>query len=181
MNILHIDSSPLVGRSVSRELSAQIVARILEHFPNATITRRDVALNAPPHAGAETVDVVRYKKDQDLTEVQVRETALADTLIAELHAADVIVIGSPMYNYTVTTQLKAWIDRVCQSGRTFQYTSNGSVGLLKPSTRALIAISRGGNYSSGKQNHRDFQVPYLKEILGFVGITDVSFVLAEGV
>ena len=181
MNILHIDSSPLVGRSVSRELSAQIVARILEHFPNATITRRDLALHSPPHAGAEAVDVVRYKKDQDLTELQVRETALADTLIAELHAADVIVIGSPMYNYTVTTQLKAWIDRVCQAGRTFRYTPDGSVGLLNSSKRAIIAISRGGNYTNGKQNHRDFQVPYLKEILGFVGITYITFVVAEGV
>ena len=181
MNILHIDSSPLVGRSVSRELTARAVARLLEHYPNASITRRDVALHPPAHAGAEAIDIVRYKKDQDLTELQLRERALADTLIAELQAADVIVIGSPMYNYTVTTQLKAWLDRVCQSGRTFRYTPDGSVGLLNPRKRAIIVISRGGNYSNGKQNHRDFQMPYLKEILGFIGITDVTFVVAEGV
>src|SRR3954470_10370839 len=152
MNILHIDSSPLVGRSVSRELTARVVACMLEHYPNASIARRDVALHPPAHAGAEAIDIVRYKKDQDLTELQLGEKALADTLIAELQSADVIVIGSPMYNYTVATQLKAWIDRICQSGRTFRYTPDGSAGLLDPGKRAIIVISRGGNYSNGKQN-----------------------------
>jgi FMN-dependent NADH-azoreductase len=181
MNILHIDSSPLEGRSVSRELSARVVAGLRKRIPDATVTRRDVATDPPPHADAEIIDIVRYKKDEDLSPRQLRERALADTLIAELQTADVLVIGSPMYNYTVSTQLKAWLDRVCQSGRTFRYTPGGSVGLLAPGKRAIIAISRGGNYTNGKQNHRDFQTPYLKEILGFVGITDVAFVIAEGV
>jgi FMN-dependent NADH-azoreductase len=113
--------------------------------------------------------------------LQVKERALADALIAELQAADVIVIGSPMYNYTITTHLKAWLDRVCQAGRTFRYTPEGPVGLLDSGKRVMVAISRGGNYTNGKQNHRDFQMPYLREILSFIGLTDVTFVVAEGV
>ena len=181
MNILHIDSSPLVGRSVSRELTERVVAGILESVPDATVTRRDVALDPPAHAGAEIIDIVRYNKEEDQTPFQLQERALAEALIAELQAADVIVIGSPMYNYTVTTQLKAWLDRVCQSRRTFRYTPDGPVGLLDPGKRVILVISRGGNYTDGKQNHRDFQLPYLKEILGLVGLTDVTFVIAEGV
>ncbi len=181
MNILHIDSSPLVGRSVSRQLTERVVVRILESVPNATVTRRDVALDPPAHASAEILDIVRFNKDEDLTPLQLQERALADTLIAELQAADVVVIGSPMYNYTVTSQLKAWLDRVCQSRRTFRYTPDGAVGLLDPAKRVIVVISRGGNYTNGKQNHRDFQLPYLREILGLIGLVDITFVVAEGV
>ena len=170
-----------MGRSVSRELTERVVAGIVGSVPGATVTRRDVALDPPAHAGAETIDIVRYQKDEDLTPLQLQERALADTLIAEVQAADVIVIGSPMYNYTVTTQLKAWLDHVCQSRRTFRYTPAGPVGLLDPRKRGIVIISRGGNYTDGKQNLRDFQLPYLKEILGLVGLTDVTFVIAEGV
>ncbi len=145
MNILHIDSSPLEGRSVSRALSSLFVYGLMRRFPAATVTRRDVATVAPDHASAEIIDIVRFKKDEELSARQLHERTLSDTLIAELQAADVIVIGSPMDNYTVSTQLKAWIDRVAQAGRTFRYTPNGSVGLLKPGVRALVAISRGGN------------------------------------
>src|ERR1700761_1267291 len=105
MNILHIDSSPLEGRSVSRALSALVVHGLLRQFPAATVTLRDVAAVAPDHASAEIIDIVRFKKDEDLSARQLHERTLADTLIAELQAADVIVIGSPMYNYTISTQL----------------------------------------------------------------------------
>lgn len=181
MNILHINSRPLTGRSVSRELTERVVAGIVESVSNTTVTRRDVGVDPPAHVGAEIIDIVRYQKDEDLTPLQLQERALADTLIAELQAADVVVIGSPMYNYTVSSQLKAWLDRVCQSRRTFRYTPDGPVGLLDPGKRAIVVISRGGNYTNGKQNHRDFQMPYLKEILGFIGLTDIAFVTAEGV
>ncbi len=109
---------------------------------------------------------------------QLREKALADTLIGEMEAADIIVIGSPMYNFTVSTQLKAWIDRVRQSGRTFKYTLGGLSGFLG-GRRAIVAASRGGLYSAGRFAHRDFQIPYLRKFLLFMGITDVSFVMAE--
>ena len=133
------------------------------------------------HADAEILDIVRFKKDEDLSPRQIQERQLADTVIAELEAADLIVIGSPMYNFTVSTQLKSWLDRVCQANRTFRYTPTGPVGLLVPGKQVFVVISRGGNYTNGKGNHRDFQTPSLKEILGFIGLTDVTFVLAEGV
>jgi FMN-dependent NADH-azoreductase len=181
MNILHIDSSPLEGRSISRDLSARIVAGLAKRFPGSIVVRRDVGVEAMPHADAEIIDIVRYKKDEDLSSRQLQERALANALIAELEAADFIVIGSPMYNYTISTQLKVWLDRVCQSGKTFRYTPNGPIGLLPSRKHAIVVIARGGNYTNGKQNHRDFQTPYLREILKFIGITDVKFVVAEGV
>ena len=180
MNILHIDSSPLAGRSVSRDLSARIVARIREHFPDVTVVSRDVGLNPPAHASADILDLVKFKRFDDLTARQVCERRVSDTLVAELLVADIIVIGAPMYNFTITTQLKAWIDRVCQAGLTFRYTPEGPVGLALDK-RAIVAASRGGFYSTGKQARCDFQLPYLKEILAFMGIVDVAVVLAEGV
>ena len=128
MNVLHIDSSPLAAPSVSRELSARIVASIKQRFPDVTVVTRDVGLDPPAHAAADILDLVRFKRLDDLTASQVREKELSDTLVTELLAADVIVIGAPMYNFTITTQLKAWFDRVCQAGSTFRYTSEGPVG-----------------------------------------------------
>ena len=180
MNILHIDSSPLGERSISRLLSGRVVAGLLKRFPDAVVVRRDVAAEPPAHASAEIIDIVRFKKDEDLSVNQLREKALADTLIAELLAADVVVIGSPMYNFTVSSQLKAWIDRICQAGRTFKYTPDGPIGFLG-GKRVIAAASRGGLYSSGRFAHRDFQIPYLREIFAFMGVTDISFVTAERV
>lgn len=180
MNVLHIDSSPLAGRSISRDLSARIVASITERLPDVTIVSRDVGLDPPAHAAADILDLVRFNRFDDLTASQVREKVVSDTLITELLAADIIVIGTPMYNFTITTQLKAWFDRVCQAGLTFRYTPEGPVGLAV-GKKAIVAASRGGVYSTGNQSHRDFQVPYLREILAFMGIVDVAVVLAEGV
>jgi FMN-dependent NADH-azoreductase len=180
MNVLHIDSSPLTAPSVSRELSARIVATIKQRFPDVTVVTRDVGLDPPAHAAADILDLVRFKRLDDLTAGQVREKQLSDTLVTELLAADVIVIGAPMYNFTITTQLKAWFDRVCQAGLTFRYTSEGPVGLTA-GKKAIVAASRGGVYSTSGQSHRDFQIPYLREILAFIGIIDVAVVLAEGV
>jgi FMN-dependent NADH-azoreductase len=179
-NILHIDSSPVLEGSISRQLSARIVARILERRPGAAVTVRDVGLEPPGHAAADVLDLIRFKRFDGLTAAQVAEKALSDRLVAELLAADIVVIGTPMYNFTVTTQLKAWLDRVCQAGVTFRYTPEGAVGLAT-GKRAILAVSRGGFYLSPEQARQDFQVTYLKQILGFLGISDVSAVLAEGV
>ena len=181
MNILHIDSSPMGERSVSRELTARTVASLLHQIPNAGVIRRDVALDPISHLTQDVVDAVRFMKDEESTARQRQEKALVGTLITELRSADVLVIGSPMHNFTVTTQLKAWLDRVCQPGRTFRYTPTGPVGLLSAGTRAIVVASRGGNYSNGRQNHLDFQLPYLREILGFMGVKEIAFVVAEGV
>lgn len=179
-NILHIDSSPLLGSSITRQLSARIVDRILERRPDAAVTVRDVGRDPPGHAAADALESLRFKRFDGLTAAQAEEKALSDRLVTELLAADIVVIGAPMYNFTVTTQLKAWIDRVCQAGVTFRYTPEGAVGLARGKT-AVLAVSRGGFYSTPEHAHRDFQVTYLKEVLGFIGISDVSIVVAEGV
>ena len=176
MNVLHIDSSPLAATSVSRSISARIVAGIRARRPEATMVRRDLGMDPPSHAAADILDIVRFKRIEELSPSQQREKALSDTLVAELLGADILVIGVPMYNFTVPTQLKAWIDRICQAGLTFRYMPDGPVGLAT-GKRAILAASRGGIYT----RERDFQLPYLHQLLGFIGITDVAVVLAEGV
>jgi FMN-dependent NADH-azoreductase len=179
MNVLHIDSSPLGERSASRCLSARIKSRILAEFPDATVVVRDVGLDPPPHAATETLDIVRFRNFDGLSARQFQEKVLSERLVAELLAADIIVVGAPMYNFTITTQLKAWVDRICQRGVTFRYTAAGPLGLLS-GKKAIIAATRGGFYANARQAHLDFQVSYLTEILRFIGISHVTVVLAEG-
>ena len=176
MNVLHIDSSPLSASSISRALSARIVEGIRACRPDATVIRRDLGLDPPAHASAEILDIIRFKRPENLNPRQQREKALSDALVAEVLATDILVIGAPMYNFTVPTQLKAWIDRVCQAGLTFRYTAEGPVGLAT-GKRVIVAAARGGFYT----RERDFQLPYLRQILEFIGIADFDVVLAEGV
>jgi FMN-dependent NADH-azoreductase len=180
VNVLHIDSSPLLESSVTRVLTARIVERILESRPEAEVTVRDVGRRPPGHATAEVLAFLRSKQLDGLATLDAEDKTLSDQLVHELLAADMVVIGAPMHNFTVTTQLKAWIDRVCRAGVTFRYTPEGAIGLTN-GKRAVIAAARGGFYSTPDQARRDFQITYLKEILSFVGISDVAVVLAEGV
>lgn len=165
MNILHLDSGLFVGQSVSRKLSAAIVER-LQKTGSHDVTYRDLVAQPIPHLDAETL------MDGD--------NALSQKLIAELQAADIIVIGAPMYNFTIPTQLKAWLDRVLKAGVTFQYTEQGPQGLLTDKT-VYIASGRGGIYSKGEAAAMDHQESYLRQALGFIGITNVHVVRAEGV
>jgi FMN-dependent NADH-azoreductase len=177
MNVLHIDSSPLGERSASRRLSARIKSRILAEFPDATVVVRDVGLDPPRHAATEYI--VRFRNFDVLSPKQFQEKLLSERLVAELLAADIIVVGAPMYNFTITTQLKAWIDRICQRGVTFRYTAEGPLGLLT-GKKAIVAATRGGLYANARQAHLDFQVSYLTEIFRFIGISDIRVILAEG-
>jgi FMN-dependent NADH-azoreductase len=179
MNVLHINSSPLGERSASRRLSARIKSRILAEFPDATVVVRDVGVDPPGHAMTETLDVVRFKTFDVLSPKQIQEKLLSERLVAELLAADIIVVGAPMYNFTITTQLKAWIDRICQRGVTFRYTATGPLGLLS-GKKAIVAATRGGLYTNVGQAHLDFQVSYLTEIFRFIGVSDITVILAEG-
>jgi FMN-dependent NADH-azoreductase len=154
VNVLHIDSSPLSASSISRALSARIVEGIRACRPDATVIRRDLGLDPPAHASAEILDIIRFKRLENLNPRQQREKALSDVLVAEVLATDILVIGAPMYNFTVPTQLKAWIDRVCQAGLTFRYTAEGPVGLAT-GKRVIVAAARGGFYT----RERDFQLP----------------------
>jgi FMN-dependent NADH-azoreductase len=165
MNLLHLDASVLGGHSASRELTAAIVARWQDRYPRLRATYRDLAADPLPHLDGAAL----AKADPDAA-------ARAEQVLAEFLAADVIVVGAPMYNFSIPSQLKAWIDRVAVAGRTFRYTEAGPQGLAGGKT-VIVASTRGGMHSGSPS---DFVEPYLRQVFGFLGITDVTFVTAEG-
>jgi FMN-dependent NADH-azoreductase len=179
MQLLHIDSAITGEQSVSRELTKRIVAAWKAGHANTTVQYLDVAAQAPAHF---TADAMGFRTGQEAsTDVQRTENALSEALVSQFLAADVIVIGAPLYNFTIPSQLKAWIDRVAQIGRTFKYTDKGPVGLAGGKT-VIVASSRGGVYSTSEGGQAmEHQESYLKVVFGFFGITDVRFVRAEGV
>jgi FMN-dependent NADH-azoreductase len=179
MKLLHIDSSALGDGSVSRQLTAAVVAGWRQARPDVEVIYRDLAANPPPHFSPALVGAL-FGKPEDLTEAQRADLALSEELVAEFLAADAVVIGAPMYNFSIPSQLKAWIDRIAQKGRTFAYTENGPVGLAG-GKKVVVASSRGGVYSVGESRALDFQEAYLRGVLGFLGVTDVTTVRAEGV
>jgi FMN-dependent NADH-azoreductase len=181
MKLLHIDSSPLGGNSVSRELTRRIVAQWKAAHPHAQLDYLDLAQDAPSHLSMDSLGFRSGPTAGGLSDIQRRENEISERLVTQFLAADVIVIGAPMYNFSVPTQLKAWIDRIAQAGRTFTYTEKGPKGLAGGKT-VIIASSRGGMYSTNPALvGLDHQESYLKTVFGFVGITDVRFVRAEGV
>lgn len=166
MKLLHIDSSALGANSVTRELSAAITARWRDSFPQVQVEYRDLDANPLPHLTAGS-----------LAQADAAEAADAATVLAQFLAADVIVIGAPMYNFSVPSTLKAWIDRIAVAGKTFKYTESGAVGLAG-GKKVVVASSRGGVHTGAPT---DFQEPYLRQVFAFLGIEDVEFVRAEGV
>lgn len=180
MKLLHVDSSPLGTASVSRELSRKAVAEWQSRHPGTTVEHLDLALDAPSHLDMDSLGF-RFGIDAaHLTEAQKRENAVSEQLVSQFLAADVVVIGAPMYNFTIPSQLKAWIDRIAQSGRTFRYTATGPEGLAKGKT-VIVASTRGGMYAGTPGEVMDHQESYLKTVFGFLGVTDIRFVRAEGV
>lgn len=179
MQILHLDSSILGDASTSRLLSTAIVEELLQQHPNAQVVRRDLVADPIAHlteviaAGFRVPGGVAVTDQATLSE-HTKSTQLAD----ELLASAVIVIGAPMYNFSVASQLKTWMDRVAQPGRTFRYTADGPVG-LSGGRKVIVASTRGGMYSTGAASGMDFQESYLKAFFGFLGINDVEFVRAE--
>jgi FMN-dependent NADH-azoreductase len=167
MKLLHLDSSALGANSVTRELSAAIVARWQDAVPGITVDYRDLDNNPLPHLTGEV-----------LTGADTAAKAEGDATMDQFLASDVIVIGAPMYNFGVPSTLKAWIDRVAVAGKTFRYTEKGPEGLATGKT-LVIASGRGGMY--GDASPADFQEAYLRQVFGFLGVTDVTFVRAEGV
>jgi FMN-dependent NADH-azoreductase len=172
--ILVIDSAVSGEASVSKALVREAVAALIEGAP-ARVIHRDLGREPVPHLTEATVAGVRA---QPSTEAEQAARALSDELIAELRAADTIVIGAPMYNFSVATGLRAWFDHVLRAGETFRYTEAGPEGLLG-AKRVIVVESRGGFYSEGPAQAFDFQEPYLRHLLGFIGLTDVTFVRAE--
>jgi FMN-dependent NADH-azoreductase len=179
MKLLHIDSSILSGNSTSRLLSAEIVTAWRAAHPDTSVDYLDLAVDTPSHFSADALGIKTGVQAQP-TEAQLRENTLSEKLVSQFLAADVIVIGTPFYNFSIPTQLKAWIDRLAQVGRTFKYTEKGPVGLAGGKT-VIVASTRGGAYSTSEGGQAmEHQESYLKVIFGFFGITDVRFVRAEG-
>ena len=177
-NILLIESSPRGSESCSQQMAQSVVNDLKARHPEAKVTVRDLAANPPPHVGLPFITGM-YAPPERRTPEQAKAIALSDALIDELFAADTIVIAVPMHNFTLPSTLKTWIDHVARAGRTFNYGAHGPEGLLK-GKRAILVLARGGVYSSGPTKPLDFQEPYLRAILGFLGITDVSVVHVEG-
>lgn len=179
MKLLHVDSSILGAYSASRELTADIVAQWVQKHPGTTVEHLDLAVNAPGHFGADAI-AIKGVAQPEPTAAQRAENALSEQLVSQFLVADVIVIGAPLYNFSIPTQLKAWIDRLAQPGRTFRYTEKGPKGLAKGKT-VIVASTRGGVYSTSEGGQAmEHQESYLKVVLGFFGITDVRIVRAEG-
>jgi FMN-dependent NADH-azoreductase len=172
MNILIVSSSANGDASVSNQLAQRFVDNV---DPGATIVRRDVGTSPLPHLIAETVAAI---KGEPTTPAELEARALSDTLVAELQAADVVVIASPMYNFGMSSTLKSWFDHVARAGLTFRYTAEGPEGLLK-GKKTVVIESRAGFYGEGGTPHMDGQEPHLRALLGFVGLDDVTYIRAE--
>lgn len=174
--LLVVQASP-AGQSQSRAVTDQLLAE-LSAAGSFTIVERDLA--SVPLPGLTTDAVAGMFRDpRERTRAEHNALRLSDMLIAELEAADAIVISSPMYNYTVSAQLKAWIDQIVMPGRTFRYGPDGLEGLL--TARPVVVVTASGDVYDDVRRPHDFHVPYLEHILGFVGLTDVTFVQAAGV
>jgi FMN-dependent NADH-azoreductase len=178
MNILQINSSARSEGSHSTRLATTLVERIASAMPDpsaATTTVRDLGRTPHPELNEAALQAL-FTPDELRTPEQAARVALDDALIAELQAADVVVLGVPMYNFGVPAALKNWIDAISRAKVTFQYTATGPEGLLK-GKKVYVALTRGGQY---RNTPADTQVPYLKTVLAFLGMTDVQFVYAEG-
>jgi FMN-dependent NADH-azoreductase len=174
--LLVIDSAATGVQSVSHKLTDELVAQIAARAPGTQIVRRDIGAHPIPHLTAETVNAIRAGEAE--TETARTALALSDRLVDELREADIVVIGAPMYNFGIPSTLKAWFDHVLRARVTFQYGENGAEGLLK-GKKAIVVEARAGFYSEGPLASLDSQEPHLKTMLGFMGITDVTFVRAE--
>ena len=178
MKILHLDSSILGDASASRVLSAALVEELRTRHPDVQVTTRDLVSTPIDHLDGPIAGGFRNPGTVAADAVLRAEHALSETLVSELLDSDVIVLGAPMYNFSIPSQLKAWLDRIAQPGRTFRYTENGPIG-LSGDKAVLVASTRGGMYSSGPAGIMDHQESYLKPFFGFIGIKRVHFVRAE--
>ncbi len=179
MKLLHVDSSILADNSVSRAISAAVVARLREQDSALTVTYRDLAAQPIGHlSGAYLAgQSASVQHDQAMQE----DLALGGAVLEEFLGADIVVVGMPMYNFTIPSQLKSWVDRVVVAGKTFHYTPTGPVGLAG-GKRVVLAASRGGVYSPGAPHAAlEHQESYMRTVFGFIGLPEVKVILAEGV
>ncbi|NBV42732.1 FMN-dependent NADH-azoreductase [bacterium] len=179
-HILHIDSSPMGDRSVSKQLSQKLVNTIKQLHPDVQITTHNFGESPLPHLSPLTLQAFFTPADQRSPDHSAA-IALSDRMVTEFLNADIVVIGAPMWNLNIPSALKAWIDHIVRAGLTFTYTSEGAQGLVEPTKKVIIVSSRGGVYTDTVRAAYDFQETYLKAIFGFLGIRDISIIRAEGV
>src|SRR5467141_3946990 len=177
MKLLQIDSSARRTSSVSRQLTTKFAEEWRTNHPDGEVIQRDLSATALPLITDDWG--ATYLEDSQLTLAQRSYLSTSDQLIQEIAAADTVVIGAPMYNFSIPSSLKAWIDQVVRLGKTFGYGPNGRQGLLGDK-QVVVITARGGSYEKGAPSETfDFQEPYLRHILGFLGLTDVTFIHAE--
>lgn len=173
--VLSINSSILGDNSQSRQLSKQLLERITKTNPSVKIVERDLAKNPLPHLNGEQFSAFITPPEQR-TDAQKALAGQSDDLVKEISDADTVVLALPMYNFGIPSQLKSYFDNLARAGITFKYTATGPVGLLT-GKKAIVLATRGGFYFG---TDKDTQTKYVKDFLGFIGITDVEFIYAEG-
>ncbi|MBS7563532.1 FMN-dependent NADH-azoreductase [Mucilaginibacter sp. Bleaf8] len=176
--ILHVISSPRGAASNSIKLGNAIIDRLRENDAAAAVTVRDLTNGPFPHLEEAHLNAFFTPVEQH-TEDNKAAIRHSNEAIQEIFDADVIVIGAPMYNFTIPSVLKSWIDHIARAGITFRYTASGPEGLVN-GKKVYVAVATGGVYSSGDASSYDFVTPYLKAFLAFIGLTDVTFIRAEG-
>jgi len=176
--VLHIDSSISGGPAATRQLSAEIISVLRRTLPDIEVARRDLEREPLPHLDSKMLAAMWLENEVD--DGTRAEIAKNESVLEEFLRAEIVVIGAPMYNFTIPTQLKAWIDRILIAGRTFRYTETGAAGLAG-GKKVIVASSRGGKYETGGPLAAlDFQEVYLRTVFHFIGIEDLEFVRAEG-
>ena len=174
--LLHINASIFSEGGQSSQLSQEFVTEWLRQHPSGRVIKRDLVAAALPHLDAERF-LALISKPEERTERQAQIVAESDALISEIQQADVVVMGLPMYNFTLPTQLKSYFDHIARAGVTFKYTETGPVGLLT-NKRVVIFATRGGFYAG---TPADTQTGLVKTLFGFLGVTDIEFVYVEGI
>lgn len=175
MNILQINSSAKSSGSQSTQLASSIVSRLVSRHPHARVKVRDLASDPHPMQDEATLQAL-FTSAEERTPEQLARVALDDAQIAQVQDADILVLGVPMYNFGVPAQLKHWIDAIARAGVTFKYTEQGPVGLIQ-GKQVFVALTRGGLH---KDTPTDTIAPYLRTVLGFLGMVDVRMLFAEG-
>jgi FMN-dependent NADH-azoreductase len=177
-HILHLKSSLQGEASYSIKLGNAIIEKIRDKYPDSALEELDLVDTGIPHLNPTVLRAMFIASDQ-LTEAEKESIRLSDELVKQLFAADIIVIGAPLINFTIPSALKAWIDHITRAGITFGYGENGPVGKINEK-KVYVAMSSGGVYSEGPGQANDFVAPYLKAFLGFLGMTDLTVFRAEG-
>lgn len=176
--ILMIEASPRGKDSASRIVADTLAARLTRLYPSAKLLRRDLAADQPPHLDGITLRAISTKDPAEAESLKVTARQ-SDQLTDELLESDLLVMATPMWNFGIPSTLKAWIDLVVRPGRTFQYSGGGVLGLAKDK-KAILIVASGGVFTEGPWRPWDFVEPYLRQILGFIGIVDVQTVRVEG-